>query len=115
MKERRAHKRIPVEKLPDSLKEITFKLDAITEYTAEILNASKSGLLLQAKGLSTMDICPGAEITITISSYDCTLKADIIHVKIEKNNMVKFGVSFHHDHPLDHPLDEYHELLGKAH
>ena len=109
MKERRVHKRIPVEKLPDYLNDITFKLDQNTEFTAEIINASKSGLLLQTKGLSVMDVYPGAEITIIISSYDHDLKAEIIHVRREDNNIV-FGVSFHHDNPIQ----KYHELLAKA-
>jgi len=111
MKERRVHGRIPVEKLPDCLKEITFKLDPISEYTAEIINASKSGLSLKTRGLSTMDVCPGAEMTIIISPYNYKLKADVIHASIEENNIVIFGVSFHHDYPLD----KYHELLGIAH
>jgi hypothetical protein len=108
--ERRVDERITVDKLPDCLKVVSFKLGLFEEYTADTVNASKFGMCFIASGLNTMDVSSGQELTLIISQYNYRLKSKVVYAINDGDNKLKFGINFYNGYPIE----KYHELINKS-
>lgn len=106
--ERRREIRIPVDKLPECLKVITFKLGLLEEFSAETVNASSYGMSFVSQGITKMDIDQGQELTVRLSKDNIKLKSTVVYAVKSREDQLKFGVNFHNGYPIE----KYHELLN---
>jgi|GEM_PF-889467 len=112
-KERRKEDRIPLDKLPDNLKIIYFKLGDFGEFSAKTINASKSGLAFVSLGIFEKELKGGNQITIKIKPQNIKLKAELVYANkifIDEIglDLLKFGIKF----SKTRALNKYQKLLA---
>jgi hypothetical protein len=112
LKERRKEKRIPVENLPDCLKNIKFTIGDFGEFSATTIDASLSGLSFISVGIFENDIVTGQSLIIKIESEHLELNteliyANVIYIKELGKDLLRFGVKFQQADALK----KYQDLL----
>jgi len=105
--DRRKEMRIPVDKLPDCLKVITFKLGLLEEYSATTINASNFGMSFVCDGIDKTDVDTGQDLTVKISPQNYKLKSTVVYAQKVADKKLKFGISFHNGYPIE----KYQELI----
>ena len=113
--ERRKEERIPIDKLPECLKVIYFKVGEFGEFSAKTINASKSGMSFASVGVFENNPNPGEKITIKIKPENIKLQCEIIHsnvLYIDEIGMdlLKFGVKI----KTGKSLKKYHDLISEC-
>lgn len=105
--EKRHEERIPVDSLPDCLKNVIVSTGMFQEYPAITVDASNNGMGFVVDDIAENVVVSGDNIAIKIMPYNYKLKAKVSYVKVVDSNKVKFGIQFE----KAKPLDKYQEIL----
>ncbi len=107
MLEKRREVRIPVEVLPECLKNIVITTGFFQEHTAITVDASNSGMGFFIEGITENDLHNGQDLVLKVLPFNYKLKSKVTYAKEIGDNKMRFGVCFN----KEKDLDKYHELL----
>ncbi len=105
--EKRREERIPVESLPDCLKNVIVSTGMFQEYPAVTVDASNNGMGFIVEDINNNAVVAGDNIVIKVMPYNYKLKSKVSYVKVIDENKLKFGIHFENVKPLD----KYQEIL----
>jgi len=108
MIDKRKEARIPVEALPECLKNVVISIGLFEEYTATTVDATGYGMGFFVEGINEKKLPVGSDITLKILPYNYKLKGRVIYLKNIGENKTRFGVEF----IKANDLDKFNELLN---
>jgi len=107
MLEKRREVRIPVENLPECLKNVVITTGFFQEHMAVTVDASNSGMGFFIEGMGDNVLYNGQNLTLKVLPFNYKLKSRVTYAKEVGDDKIRFGVCFN----KEKDLDKYHELL----
>jgi hypothetical protein len=94
MQDKRDETRIPLDQLPDNLKNVILSIGRLDEHEATIVNASKSGIGVLVHDVDLTDVNLKEHVTVTIYPEKIKLKGIVVYTHTVSNDERKIGISF---------------------